>query len=289
MGGYYVKARADGRTQGPFAQDQLKALAAKGKLKPDYLVSRDGHKWYIARNITDLPLPQTAADGAGAAAEAAVVVGTKRLPLALVTGLACGLLAVVLLTVSALHDGDDASKEDLGGGPSAVARKPSRAVRTSRPAADKLPATRARPPDPGGDKPTATPAPKKPPPPPKPSGKAEPPKPPGSFRVLSVKYDGQVVRAMGSQLSFILTNRSGKEIRAVQGSIRLYDPSGAYLAGLPLKITGPIETGAAVTKKGVWLDVGGLVLGMLDESSKKMTFKFAADRVTYQDGQTQTF
>ncbi|MGB2820711.1 MAG: hypothetical protein WBF17_06990, partial [Phycisphaerae bacterium] len=104
-----------------------------------------------------------------------------------------------------------------------------------------------------------------------------------------VKYGGQVVRAMGSQLAFILTNTSGKDIRSVKGHVRLYDPSGSYLVGLPVEITDPIKTGAAITRKGVWLEVGGLTLGMLDESSDKMKFKFAADEVTYEGGETEKF
>ena len=68
MAGYYVKTQQDGQAQGPFTTDQLKALAARGKLKPHHLISKDQKKWYVVKNVRGLLAPQGAAAGAAAAA-----------------------------------------------------------------------------------------------------------------------------------------------------------------------------------------------------------------------------
>jgi len=127
------------------------------------------------------------------------------------------------------------------------------------------------------------------PPPPRPSTKAEPPTKPQAFSILSVTYGGQEVQAMGSRLSFNLTNRTGLDIQSAKGQIRLYDSSGGYLVGLPTEIDEPIKRGATLVKEGVWMEVGGMILGALNTSSKQMTFKFAAEEVTYTNGRTVSF
>ena len=298
MGSYFVKTKRDGRTQGPFTPEQLKALAAGGKLKPHYLVSRDQKKWYIAKNIRDLPAPQVAAPPTSQAELAvraaaghrppppAAPAAARRFPAVLIGGLVCGLSAVVGITAYFLYVGDGTSDEKAGGDLAALINAPSPGAEASGTSADEGAGTHkaaAGSPAPPERQPTADR------PPPRPSGKFEPLKPPGSFQVLSVKYGGQVVRAMGSQLTFTLTNDSGRDIRAVRGHIRLYDPSGAYLAGLPVEIAEPIKAGAAITRKGVWLEVLGPTLGMLEESSEQMKFKFAADEVTYEGGEVKRF
>ncbi len=127
------------------------------------------------------------------------------------------------------------------------------------------------------------------PPPPRPNTKAEPATKPQALAVVTVTYGGQQVQAMGSRLSFNLTNRTGLEIKSAKGQIRLYDPSGGYLAGLPVEIDGPIKRGGTVVKEGVWMEVGGMILGMLNTSSKQMKFKFAAEEITYTSGRTVSF
>ena len=94
---------------------------------------------------------------------------------------------------------------------------------------------------------------------------------------------------MGSRLSFNLTNRTGLEIKSAKGQIRLYDPSGGYLAGLPTEIDEPVKPGGTVLKEGVWMEVGGMILGMLNSSAKQMKFKFAAEEITYTNGRTVSF
>ena len=127
------------------------------------------------------------------------------------------------------------------------------------------------------------------PPPPKPNTKAEPATKPQALAILTVMYGGQQVQAMGSRLSFTLTNRTGMEIKSAKGQIRLYDPSGGYLAGLPAEIDEPVKRGGTVVKEGVWMEVGGMILGMLNTSSKQMKFKFAAEEITYTSGRTVSF
>jgi hypothetical protein len=127
------------------------------------------------------------------------------------------------------------------------------------------------------------------PPPPRPNTKAEPATKPQALAILTVTYGGQQVQAMGSRLSFTLTNRTGLEIKSAKGHIRLYDPSGGYLAGLATEIDEPIKGGGTAVKEGVWMEVGGMILGMLNTSSKQMTFKFAAEEVAYTNGRTVSF
>jgi len=61
MATYYVKTQRGGQAQGPFTTDQLKALAAGGKLKPNYLLSGDQKTWYFLKNVRGLLAPQVAA------------------------------------------------------------------------------------------------------------------------------------------------------------------------------------------------------------------------------------
>lgn len=56
MSSFYVKTEADVAAKGPFTSAQLRALAARGKIKPNYLVSKDGRTWYVAEKISDLAL-----------------------------------------------------------------------------------------------------------------------------------------------------------------------------------------------------------------------------------------
>jgi hypothetical protein len=107
--------------------------------------------------------------------------------------------------------------------------------------------------------------------------------------VVTVTYGGQEVQAMGSRLRFNLTNRTGLEIKSAKGQIRLYDPSGGYLIGLRTQIDEPVKPGGTLVKEGVWMDVGGMILGMLNTSSKQMKFKFAAEEITYTNGRTVSF
>ena len=311
MAEYYVKTKEGARKQGPFTRDQLKALAAGGKIKPHYLVSKDQRQWFVAKNITDLPLGQSTraprsappaeagkarsvasasvgvaepapfAAGASearmaarhAADEIAQAARRKRTSSLLLCGLGgvmfvvVGVVAYLLYIPSGLTDEGD----DLGDNPAAVN------VGGTSPA-----------PTPGGT-PTGGTSRTGGAGAPKPDRKFEPPRPAGSFRVLSVVYGGQQVRAMGSRLLFELTNESGKTIQSVAGAVRLYDSTGAFLAALDMKLSDPIEPGATVRKGGVWVNIGGTILGMLDGSSKEMKFKFAVDEVTYGDGTSEKF
>ena len=60
---YYAKG---GTRYGPVSMDQLKELAARGKLGPDDLVWREGlETWVRARTIPDLPFPPPVAKNSG--------------------------------------------------------------------------------------------------------------------------------------------------------------------------------------------------------------------------------
>jgi len=323
MAEYYVKTKEGARKQGPFTRDQLKALAAGGKIKPHYLVSKDQRQWFVAKNITDLPLGQATraarsavpgrpararasasvaepapfAEGASearmaarhAADEIAQAARRKRMSSLLLYGLG-GVMVVVVGVVAYflyIHSGQTDEGDDLDDIPAAVsvggtspAPTPGGSPTSGTDRAGGAGAAGA-PPDRGRiDEPTGVP---------KPDRKFEPPRPPGSFRVLSVVYGGQQVRAMGSRLLFELTNESGKTIQSVAGAVRLYDSTGAFLAALDMKLGETIEPGATIRKGGVWIDIGGTILGMLDSSSKEMKFRFAVDEVTYGDGTIEKF
>ena len=312
MAGYFIKTKRDGQAQGPFTTDQLKTLAARGKLKPHYLISKDQKKWYVAKNVKGLLTPQRAAAAAVAAAAAAAAPSPrdngvvemapartvprrrrarKRSPVALLTVLGC-LLVVGGIVGGYLLFGLGDSNGDSGEDELAAVNK----ALTGKAASNKggttattPPATTPAAPTPPPPAPPATTPPAPPVPVPDPIGKTEPKKSPASLALLSVAYGGQQVQAMGSQLIFALTNNSSRGIKSVKGHIRLYAPPGDYLIALPTEIDAPIAAGATIQKRAVWLTVDGRLLEMLDKSGKQMKFKFAADQVTYDDGKTVTF
>ena len=143
--------------------------------------------------------------------------------------------------------------------------------------------------EPASAEPAQDPAVAAPAPPPGPPSRREPPAPARSLQVAGVAYGGQELQATGSRLTFQLTNRTGKPIKALKGEVRLYDPSGGYLVGLPVEVTDPMAAGATVATDGTWLTVTGSMLSLLRQSSKEMAFKFVAREVAYGDGTSETF
>jgi len=322
MSRFYIKTRKGADAQGPFTAEQLKALAARGRLKPHYLVSKDGQTWYLAENIKDLPRLRQATGSsarpkaprrpnqarrpaqppaAGAPVSAVVALAaeveavrregpaqTKRFPVGAVAGVVIGLAAAGVGGYLLFGRGGKGTSA-AGANDSALAAKSPDGARASpqQPAPMPGPGPAALGPSPSPSPPVRR-APEKPAPVPRPDGRAEPARTPRSFQVLSVTYGGQVVQAMGSELTFHLTNQTGKAMQSLQGSIRLYDDRGGYLIGLPVKLTGPIQPGARVPVIDVWMELDGTIYGLLDRASKQMAFRFAADRVTYEDGTTET-
>lgn len=217
---------------------------------------------------------------------------------ALAGGLVVAVIVIIVLAVCLLvRGGDGADRADTVAAPAASAdasaARPGRAEPAPRPAGQQ--AAARRPPATPVTSPATVPPPSAgavdapAPPLPRPRGKVEPPAPAGSLGVLGVAYVGQEVQAMGSRLSFRLTSTAGKDIKTVAGEIRLYDPSGVYLVGLPLEVDEPIQAGATVTTGGTWPSVGGMILGLLNSSAKQMAFKFVAAEVAYADGTTAAF
>lgn len=68
MAEYFVKAKPDSTAHGPFSGAQIKALAAKGKLRPEHLVSRDREKWVKAQQVKGLSFPESGKPGSPEAA-----------------------------------------------------------------------------------------------------------------------------------------------------------------------------------------------------------------------------
>jgi hypothetical protein len=143
--------------------------------------------------------------------------------------------------------------------------------------------------EPASAEPAQDPAVAAPAPPPGPPSRREPPAPARSLQVAGVAYGGQELQATGSRLTFQLTNKTGKPIKTLKGEIRLYDPSGGYLVGLPVEVTDPMAAGVTVATDGTWLTVTGSMLSLLRQSSKEMAFKFVAREVAYGDGTSETF
>jgi hypothetical protein len=332
MAEYYVRTKEGAKVQGPFTREQLKALAGGGKIKPHYLVSKDQRQWFVAENITDLPLgpapspgpakapraskPARARPSASAAAgepasfaegapearvaarhvagETAGAARRQRATTLILTGLGGAMFVLVGVVVYLLYfaGGDNGKGTDLddlsgtgrrsaaapGGGVSPNSASPPPGGHVSTPTGTGGTGANNSPPARRIDTPTPVPG---------PGRKFEPPRPARSFQVFSVTYGGEQVRAMGSRLMFQMTNESGKIVQSVTGAVRLYDPSGAFVAGLPMEIAGPIEA-AATVRKGT-ICSSGPVLGMLGRSSKQMKFKFAVDKVTYDDGTDEQF
>ena len=318
MTNFYIRTKEHAPTQGPFTPEQLRALAAKGKVKPHYLVSKDGHTWYVAANIHDLPVPPTAPPPAEPDQivltplpdTKASAPASDPMPKVLLTGLVIVLLGVVGVTGYFLFiENDDGTGLDneipgLVGSPGPGPANPAPQTPNSPVEPPNPPTPPVEPPTPPVEPPTPVPPvgpvnpPVKPPvrppvsptptPTPRPTGDFEPLRPDRSFEILSVTYGGQVTRAMGSQLTFGLTNRTGRAIRSFKGEIWIYAPDGEYLIALPVLIDQPLEPDATLTKRGVWTSVGGKLLGMLSTSKDQMKFRFAAETVTFDDGRTET-
>ena len=51
MSKYFLRTKPYGKIQGPFSGKQIKALADKGKLNPDYLISQDQSKWVSVSKV----------------------------------------------------------------------------------------------------------------------------------------------------------------------------------------------------------------------------------------------
>jgi len=319
MGRFYVKTRKGAARQGPFSSEQLKALAAGGKLKPDYLVSKDGGEtWYLAGNITDLPRPKTAPaprpPGSPAAArrpmeprkavrsavsalaeQVEVVrregpVRKRRFPLAAVAGVVLG-LGTAGVVAYAFFASDRAARNEDANASAAVAPGAVPGQRDKPPAESNgeagHPVPPAPEPRPTPPVPPARPAPAPPVPVARPDGNLEPSKFARSFQIVSVAYGGQSVRAMGSELTFHLTNRTDQTIQSAKGHVWLYDPDGVFLTALPVELDEPVPPGGTVPYSDVWMALRGPVYGLLDRAAKQMKFRFAAAEVTYEGGQVE--
>ncbi len=227
----------------------------------------------VAEVVAEPPAPPEAP------ARSAVAGLSPRLIRGLVIGLGGALVvAVAAIVYLAFFRGGPSGADP--GRTAAVAPADSSAPGPAAPTpADTAPA------EPAPDPAAAAPA----PPPPGPPSRREPPAPARSLQVVGVAYGGQELQATGSRLTFQLTNKTGKPIKALKGEVRLYDPSGGYLAGLPVEVTEPMAAGATVATDGTWLTVTGSMLSLLRQSSKEMAFKFVAHEVAYGDGTSETF
>jgi hypothetical protein len=90
-----------------------------------------------------------------------------------------------------------------------------------------------------------------------------------------------------AQVEFKLTNRTGKVINELYGSIRLYDVNHNLLGTVAANVVEPLGVGETVTGVTRW--------SLMDPASRsalasgKITADYRADRVFFSDGATQRF
>lgn len=107
-------------------------------------------------------------------------------------------------------------------------------------------------------------------------------------RILAVDSLRLVSHGEGpvSDIEYKLTNKSGKAINAVTGSVRLYGNGHRALGGLGLSVAQPIAPGASVSGTNTWT---------LDDDARAAlaggvaTAEYRADAVVFADGSEETF
>ena len=88
-------------------------------------------------------------------------------------------------------------------------------------------------------------------------------------------------------VEFKLTNRSGKAINELDGSMRLYDSSHKLLGTVGANIVEPLTIGGSATGRTRWDTLDPATRSALVDGSA--TADYRADRVFYADGAIQRF
>jgi len=102
---------------------------------------------------------------------------------------------------------------------------------------------------------------------------------------IAAEYVSQADRDFGTELTFRLTNLTGREISALKGGIHLYDQFDDHLEGLGVKIDVAIAPGESIEESGMWLLVSPRTLRLLAETPSRVRVEFQADQVHFSDEQ----
>ena len=115
---------------------------------------------------------------------------------------------------------------------------------------------------------------------------SKPAAPPRNEQLIKVAFAGKQSSNIGVELSFNLTNRTGKVIQSLKGGVHIYDQFGDHLSGLEIKRDQPIAIGQTVSDGGVW-PVGKRTVELLENGRAGLIFK--VEHVIYEDGTQEQF
>lgn len=106
---------------------------------------------------------------------------------------------------------------------------------------------------------------------------------PAERRILAA-YVRRRATASGRELTFRLTNATGREITAVKGAIHLYDQFGDRVATLSVKIDSSIAAGESIDESDTWPTVDARMLELLTEDPDSVRIEFLAEQIHFADG-----
>lgn len=89
-------------------------------------------------------------------------------------------------------------------------------------------------------------------------------------------------------LKFIVINRTGRPVAAVDGVLQIRSKFGSTVESLKLKIDKPIPPGGQADHRGHW-SLPDSLLEQLSEGDKRYQTVFIAGKVTYGDGTVEQF
>jgi hypothetical protein len=107
----------------------------------------------------------------------------------------------------------------------------------------------------------------------------------GILSVESIQLTGNK-DSLAAELAYKLINRSGKAIKAIEGSIRLTDRDHHSLGGLSLNLSGPFAPNGVIDGKNTWTMEDATQQAIADN---KFTAEYRAQEVIYADGSVQTY
>jgi hypothetical protein len=89
-------------------------------------------------------------------------------------------------------------------------------------------------------------------------------------------------------LKFVLTNRTGRKVSAVDGVLQIRSKFGNIIESLKLSVDKPIAPGGELTCGGHW-SLRSELLDQLSARDERYQLKFVAAKVTYDDGTVEQF
>ena len=89
-------------------------------------------------------------------------------------------------------------------------------------------------------------------------------------------------------LKFVLTNRTGRKVSAVDGVLQIRNKFGNVIEALKLRVDKPMPPGGELTCGGHW-SLPSELLNQLSARDERYQLKFISAKVTYGDGTVEQF